>query len=151
MNVYPLNTSTGTVYCTVDSDDKLTRISWQKTAGAMSSLKPPVWMNELEEYFAGIRRTFTMPLAAKGTPFQKRVWEVLLTIPYGKTYSYVDVAAKLNTHPRAIGGAVGANPIPIVIPCHRVMGKSGKLTGFSGGQGIKTKAQLLKIEGIYLV
>jgi methylated-DNA-[protein]-cysteine S-methyltransferase len=90
---------------------------------------------ELDAWFEGTLRAFTVPLRASGTPFQHRVWDVLSTIPYGTTWSYADVAQRLGQPRavRAVGAANGRNPLPIVVPCHRVIGRSGALTGFGGG------------------
>ena len=101
---------------------------------------------QLAEYFAGERREFALPLAPSGTPFRLRVWAAMQAIPYGQTRSYGDLARALDSAPRAIGGACGANPIPLVIPCHRVVGAGGALGGFSGGAGCDTKRQLLALE-----
>ncbi len=104
---------------------------------------------QLREFFAGKRRTFDLPLRPKGTPFQLSVWEQLRTIPYGETRSYADVARAIGREAavRAVGAANGANPIPIVIPCHRVIGSNGSLTGFGGG--IDVKRRLLELEAGY--
>ena len=101
---------------------------------------------QLEQYFAKKRNSFDLPLAPEGTLFQKKAWEALLTIPYGKTVSYQDQAIKTGKKSavRAIGGANGRNPIPIIIPCHRVIGKNGTLVGYTGGLSIKEK--LLALE-----
>ena len=101
---------------------------------------------QLTEYFAGERREFALPLAPQGTPFRLCVWDAMRAIPYGQTLSYGDLARELDSAPRAIGGACGANPIPLVIPCHRVVGVGGTLGGFSGGAGCDTKRQLLALE-----
>ena len=101
---------------------------------------------QLTEYFAGELREFALPLAPFGTPFRLRVWEAMQAIPHGQTRSYGDLARALDSAPRAIGGACGANPIPLVIPCHRVVGAGGALGGFSGGAGCDTKRQLLALE-----
>ena len=103
---------------------------------------------ELAEYFAGERREFTVPLAPEGTAFQKSVWEELRKIPYGETASYGDVAARLGKPGAAVavGQANSRNPIPIFIPCHRVIGANGRMVGYTGGMHIK-KA-LLAVEGI---
>ncbi|SLM33259.1 Methylated-DNA--protein-cysteine methyltransferase [Desulfamplus magnetovallimortis] len=104
--------------------------------------------NEIKAYFNGDLKSFTFPIAPCGTQFQKRVWKALLDIPFGRSLSYKDIAKNIgNVNAcRAVGGAVGKNPIPIVIPCHRVIGKDGSLTGFSSGLDIK-KA-LLDLEGV---
>jgi methylated-DNA-[protein]-cysteine S-methyltransferase len=101
---------------------------------------------QLLEYFAGKRRNFELPLDMRGTSFQKNVWEALLGIPFGETRSYGELAEQLGnpSASRAVGAANGRNPISIVVPCHRVIGASGKLTGFAGG--LETKARLLSLE-----
>ncbi len=101
---------------------------------------------QLGEYFEGSRKTFTLPLQAEGTPFQEKVWQGLRAIPYGETRSYQALAESIG-HPkacRAVGGANHHNPIMIVIPCHRVIGKNGSLVGFGGG--LNVKAWLLEHE-----
>lgn len=102
---------------------------------------------QLGEYFAGERRRFDLPLAPEGTPFQRAVWSELARIPFGETRSYGEVARALGKPgaSRAVGRANGANPIPIVVPCHRVVGSDGSLTGFGGG--LEAKAALLALEG----
>ena len=102
---------------------------------------------QLREYFAGKRRVFDGPLAPEGTDFQQRVWRCLCEIPYGATISYGELAARVGNFKasRAVGLANGRNPIPIVIPCHRVIGKNGTLVGYGGGLSIKRT--LLAIEG----
>ena len=102
---------------------------------------------ELTEYFASKRNTFTVPLDFNGTGFQKSVWQALLTIPFGETRSYGQIATQLGkpSASRAVGAANGKNPISIIAPCHRVIGTNGKLTGFAGG--LETKAHLLALEG----
>lgn len=102
---------------------------------------------QLTEYFAGTRTVFTLPLAARGTPFQEAVWAALYAIPFGETRSYADIARTVGrpTATRAVGAANGKNPIAIVVPCHRVIGADGSLTGFGGG--LPTKAWLLRHEG----
>lgn len=101
---------------------------------------------QIQEYFAGLRQTFDVPLCPVGTPFQLDVWRVLLTIPYGETCSYADEARKLGNPKalRAVANANGRNRMPILIPCHRVVGADGSLTGYSCG--IDRKAELLKLE-----
>jgi methylated-DNA-[protein]-cysteine S-methyltransferase len=101
---------------------------------------------EIEEYFAGQRRTFTVRLAAAGTPFQQAVWSALRKIPFGQTASYGDIAVALGRPgaARAVGRANGTNPICVIVPCHRVIGADGSLTGFAFGE--KIKRQLLELE-----
>jgi len=102
---------------------------------------------ELGEYFAGKRKEFSIALDMRGTPFQKNVWEALLAIPFGETRSYGQLAKQLGNPnaTRAVGAANGRNPLSIIVPCHRVIGSTGQLTGFGGG--LETKAFLLNLEG----
>ena len=101
---------------------------------------------QLQEYFEGLRQTFDLPLDMHGTAFQKAVWHALLTIPYGETRYYAQIAEQINHAQamRAVGAANGKNPLSIVVPCHRVIGSNGKLTGFAGG--LQAKAYLLALE-----
>jgi methylated-DNA-[protein]-cysteine S-methyltransferase len=101
---------------------------------------------QLQEYFAGRRTTFALALDLAGTPFQRAVWDALLTIPFGQTRTYGDIARQIGSPDavRAVGAANGRNPVSIVAPCHRVIGSDGKLTGFAGG--LEAKARLLALE-----
>lgn len=101
---------------------------------------------QLQEYFSGARETFDLPMDVHGTPFQEKVWKLLLDIPYGETRSYGELAAAAGSPgaAKAVGGACRSNPIPIFIPCHRVVGAGGRLTGFAGG--LELKENLLKLE-----
>ena len=102
---------------------------------------------QLSEYFAGERRQFELPLCPAGTDFQRRVWDLLATVPWGTTTTYGILAARLGLPPgasRAVGAANGANPVPVVLPCHRVVGSDGTLTGYAGG--LERKARLLRLE-----
>jgi methylated-DNA-[protein]-cysteine S-methyltransferase len=105
---------------------------------------------QLEEYFAGTRTAFDLPLAADGSAFERRVWDLLRTLPYGTTTSYGVLARRLGDAKatRAVGAANGRNPIPIIVPCHRVVGARGELTGFGGG--LERKRWLLEHEGALL-
>lgn len=107
-------------------------------------------VTQLAEYFAGRRTNFDVPVSLGGTTFQRSVWNVLNNIPFGHVRSYGDVGLSTGrpTAGRAVGGAVGANPVPIIVPCHRVLASDGRITGYSGGNGISTKAWLLDHEGI---
>ena len=108
--------------------------------------------HQLGEYFAGERRDFDLPVAADGTEFQRKVWAYLRTIPYGETVTYGQVATDLGYEvgiSRAVGAANGANPIPIVVPCHRVIGANGKLTGYAGGLDRKTTLLELERPGLF--
>lgn len=106
---------------------------------------------ELAAYFAGKLRQFTVPLALDGTKFQAQVWRALLQVPYGKTASYSDLARRIKNPQavRAVAMANAYNPVSIIVPCHRIIGKNGALTGYSGG-GVTRKAALLQIEGVQI-
>jgi methylated-DNA-[protein]-cysteine S-methyltransferase len=114
---------------------------WQRDDAAFARVR-----QQLDEYFAGQRRVFDVPLAPDGTDFQRAVWHALLTVPYGETCSYQQIALRIDQPKalRAVGAANGANPIPIIIPCHRVIGSDGSLTGFGGG--LDSKRWLLDLE-----
>ncbi|MEY3933731.1 MAG: hypothetical protein RLZZ606_330 [Actinomycetota bacterium] len=106
---------------------------------------------ELESYFAGKLTKFTFPIdMSKGTDFQRSVWKEIGKIKFGQVKTYADIAKAIGKPlaARAVGGAVGSNPIPLIVGCHRVLGASGRITGYSGGKGIPTKRILLKLEGI---
>jgi methylated-DNA-[protein]-cysteine S-methyltransferase len=101
---------------------------------------------QLAAYFAGKLRQFDLPLRAEGTPFRQKVWQALRAVPYGQTRSYGEIAHAVDSAPRAVGGACGANPIAIIVPCHRIVGAGGWIGGFSGGDGCATKNILLEHE-----
>lgn len=105
---------------------------------------------QLKAYFAGKSKLLDFAVELHGTDFQKAVWKQIAKIGFGKTKSYADIARAIGKPlaSRAVGGAVGSNPVPLVIGCHRVLGASGRITGYSGGKGIPTKQWLLKLEGI---
>ncbi len=105
-------------------------------------------IEQLDAYLDGRLKRFSLPLEPRGTPFQQRVWQALLTIPWGETRSYLQVAQAVNNPKgvRAVAQAIGKNPIGVIIPCHRVIGKDGSLTGFGGG--LPMKATLLRLEGV---
>lgn len=140
----------------VASDAGLAAILWENENPRRVRLGPvvekpdhPVLLEterQLREYFAGRRKAFDVRLDFAGTPFQKKVWAALLTIAYGETRSYAEIARQVGSPSavRAVGAANGKNPISIITPCHRVIGSNGKLTGFAGGLG--TKAHLLALE-----
>jgi len=114
---------------------------WEKDDAGFDDVR-----TQLDEYFAGERKRFQLPLAPDGTPFQLAVLSALQEIPYGETVSYADIAERIGKPKavRAVGAANGRNPLPVVIPCHRVIGANGKLTGFGGG--LPTKQALLELE-----
>ena len=116
--------------------------SWQPdTKGVLKNIR-----KELDQYFAGRLKQFSTPVAFRGTPFQNTVWQELQRIPYGETISYLELARRIDNKKavRAVGMANGANPIAIIVPCHRVIGSNGALTGFGGG--LPTKRALLELE-----
>jgi methylated-DNA-[protein]-cysteine S-methyltransferase len=140
----------------IASDDGLAAILWENddpervplNEGVARSNHPVLLdtASQLREYFSGQRTAFNLRLDLSGTAFQRSVWQALLTIPYGETRSYGEIARQIE-HPaasRAVGAANGRNPISIVAPCHRVVGSTGKLTGFAGG--LEAKAKLLALE-----
>ncbi len=141
----------------VSSDRGLTAVLWEEDhslheqfEAAVEDVTHPVLQHarqQLNEYFAGARRTFTVKLDLVGTPFQVRVWDALRGIPFGQTRSYSDIADQIGSRKavRAVGAANGRNPVPIIVPCHRVIGADGTLTGFAGG--LEIKARLLALEG----
>lgn len=118
------------------------RSDWQRDEAPLREAR-----RQLEDYFDGTRRVFDVPLSPVGTPFQRKVWHGLATIPMGTTWSYAELARHIEepTAVRAVGAANGRNPIPIILPCHRVIGSDGKLTGFGGG--LPLKQWLLEHEG----
>jgi methylated-DNA-[protein]-cysteine S-methyltransferase len=101
----------------------------------------------LDAYFEGKKVDFDLPLDPYGTPFQKKVWQALARIPFGATRTYGELAQELGTSPRALGSACGRNPLPILIPCHRILASNGGLGGYSGLDGVDTKRFLLRLEG----
>jgi methylated-DNA-[protein]-cysteine S-methyltransferase len=139
----------GSLYL-VSSAKGLVGLHWNKQLVPLVKPSPDNFFNqtiqELEEYFQGKRTTFTVPLDLRGTEFQKSVWKQLQKIPYGATATYSEIAKKIKktTAVRAVGAANGKNPLCVLIPCHRVIGSNGSLTGFSGG--LKIKQRLLDLE-----
>ena len=141
----------------IASDNGLAAILWEDDNPGRVRLSPvaedknhPVLVEtkrQLKDYFAGKLTSFSLKLDFKGTEFQKKVWAALLTIPFGETRSYGQIAQQIKNPKavRAVGAANGKNPISIIAPCHRVIGSTGKLTGFAGG--LEIKAQLLALEG----
>jgi len=142
----------------VCAEKELTAILWENEPPDRAGAEEPEPADEnpilleaagqIAEYFAGRRQRFTLPIpeTLRGTPFQRRVWSALRQIPYGQTLSYGELARRIGSPAasRAVGGACGKNPLPILIPCHRVIGQSGKLTGFGGG--LEAKLRLLELE-----
>jgi len=133
-----------------EDDDAIVRLAWSGTQKA-SDHSPLLdeAARQLGAYFAGRRKRFDLPLAPRGSDFQRAVWDQMLAIPYGETKSYGELARATGGIARAVGTACGANPIPIFIPCHRVLAADRRLGGFSGGRGPETKALLLALEGAW--
>jgi methylated-DNA-[protein]-cysteine S-methyltransferase len=159
-----VDTPIGALLLTAD-DTGLTRVLFPHTRGRPACVEPG-WLvddgthghasmvldetrQQLADYFAGRRRAFALPLAPHGTAFQRRVWEALARLGWGETVSYAELARRAGVprSARAVGAANGRNPLPIVVPCHRVIGADGTLTGFGGG--VETKAWLLAHEGAW--
>jgi methylated-DNA-[protein]-cysteine S-methyltransferase len=138
--------------CLFEEAGTLTAIDWsgKRSAGEPTPLLLEA-KRQLAAYFAGRLRQFDLPLAPQGSPFELRVWQLMSDIPFGETRSYGDLAQDLAAAPRAVGQACGRNPLPIVIPCHRVLAAGGGLGGYSGGRGVDTKRRLLILEGALLV
>jgi methylated-DNA-[protein]-cysteine S-methyltransferase len=132
---------------TIDEiDDVIVAIRWADAPSSNGSPLLAEAARQLAAYFDGRLCDFDLPLAPGGSPFAARVWSAMQKIPYGETRSYGDLAEAIGSAPRAVGGACGKNPIPIVIPCHRVLAKAG-LGGYSGAGGLATKRHLLALEG----
>ncbi len=129
-----------------EDNGHLVALDWGAVEGESETPLLEEAARQLEAYFDGRLRRFDLPLAPAGTAFQKRVWAVMQTIPYGQVLRYGDVARLLASGPRAVGGACGRNPLPILIPCHRIVGSHGALGGYSGQDGIETKRFLLHLE-----
>ena len=132
-------------------DEKITSVELCKKANTIGSSKVlEDAAKQLDLYLKGNLPKFHLPLKVLGTPFQLAVWKAIAKVPFGKTISYGEIAAAIGKPQaaRAVGAAVGANPTPLLVGCHRVLGSNRSLTGYSGGQGVKTKKLLLDHEGI---
>ncbi|WP_305881978.1 methylated-DNA--[protein]-cysteine S-methyltransferase [Halobacillus sp. A5] len=150
----------GRLRIVADEDGSLVGISltdelWEKFLNRYGEVQPDAALiqpikEQLEEYFRGERDAFSLPFTPEGTDFQKKVWQEVHAIPYGETKSYSDIAESLGSPKavRAVGNANRLNPIPIVVPCHRVIGKNKLMTGYAGG--LPMKEELLKLEGTLL-
>ena len=135
-----------------ERNEKIVRVSWAAKTPKIPHPSTPVLKSActaLNLYFSGESKPFELPLAPEGSEFLQSVWREMLAIPRGETRTYGDLARLLNSAPRAVGTACGANPIPIIIPCHRVVSATG-LGGYSGGGGLETKTYLLRLEGALL-
>lgn len=130
-----------------ERDGALIRLTWSEGSSSDWSGLLRRASQYIEAYFAGDLKIFDLPLAPEGTAFQKRVYAAMQRIPFGGTRRYGELAVELGSAARAVGGACGSNPLPIVIPCHRVVAAGKGLGGFSGGTGVSTKTWLLNHEG----
>ena len=152
-NAMVIETPIGPLHAVFDEKERLAELGFSgrqailPVDGGTGRIACPPLVQQLLEYFSGQRKTFDFPLAPKGTPFQLAVWNALLEIPYGDTITYAELARRIGKPSaiRAVGAANGANPIPVIIPCHRVIGSNGTLTGYGGG--IERKQWLLALEG----
>ena len=134
-----------------EDEDRIVALDWG--GRAMGKPSPPLLeaKRQLLEYLAGRRKKFDLPLAPDGTTTELRVWQLMAEIPFGETRTYGDLGKALAMAPRAVGQACGRNPLPIFIPCHRVVGSHGALGGYSGGEGAETKRRLLQLEHALLL
>jgi methylated-DNA-[protein]-cysteine S-methyltransferase len=128
-----------------EADEAVVAIRWADTPAGNGSPLLAEAARQIDAYFERRLTAFDLPLAPAGSPFETRVWQAMRTIPYGETRCYGDLAGMIGSAPRAVGGACGRNPIPIVIPCHRVLARNG-LGGYSGAGGLDTKRRLLALE-----
>ena len=157
MSICYVDTTVGRLAIEADHD-AVTAVRWaspQEHVGEWTRDKTPSPVlkeatRQLKRYFAGKLKAFDLKLAARGTDYQKRVWKLMSDIPYGETATYGGMAMALGSGQRAVGMACGRNPLPIVVPCHRVLASGGREGGYSGGQGLKTKHKLLALEGVVL-
>ena len=148
--VMEVTTTLGNLLVAAD-DDLIVRVAWTTGRDRRLSRDPPTPLlaeaaRQLRAYAAGRLQRFELPLRAEGSTYQQSVWQVMAQIPYGETRTYGELAEATRSGARAVGRACGANPIPIIVPCHRVVGRNGRLTGFSGGEGVATKAELIALE-----
>jgi methylated-DNA-[protein]-cysteine S-methyltransferase len=129
-----------------EADGRITGLGWGASQRGTETALLREARRQLLAYFAGRLREFDLPLAPAGSPFQQRVWQAMQRIPYGQTRSYGELAHETDSGPRAVGYACGSNPIPIIVPCHRVLAAGKRIGGYSGGAGIATKRALLDLE-----
>ena len=130
----------------VEGGKAITKVEWGESQVSSPNKLLIDAKSQILDYFNGDLHYFKLPILPSGTPFQIYVWHNLTKIPYAQTLTYGKLAQRLKTSPRAIGGACRSNPIPLIIPCHRIVGQNGNLTGFSGGDGVRTKETLLLLE-----
>lgn len=133
-----------------ERDGALIELGWRSEANGNASPVLAAAQRQLEAYFAGELTAFDLPVAPQGTAHQQKVWRAMQKIPFGGHQTYGALAAAIGSSPRAVGTACGRNPIPIVIPCHRVLAAGGRIGGYSGSGGTATKRYLLSLEGVAL-
>ncbi len=154
MSICYMDSAVGRLALEAD-DDCVTSVRWASAGERARTEAPNAVLKEaarqLDRYFKRKLDRFDLPLAARGTDYQKRVWAMMRDIPFGETATYGGMAIALGSGPRAVGMACGRNPIPIIVPCHRVLAAGGREGGFSGGRGLPTKRQLLALEGVVLL
>lgn len=145
-----IETPFGPVQAVVNGEGALTELKFGPSNGNGASGSNPAVRRQLDEFFAGKRKTFDLPVAPAGTGFQKRVWAELMRIPYGETISYSELAKRIGKEgaPRAVGRANATNPVAVVVPCHRVIGADGSLSGYA--YGVELKRSLLDFERQHL-
>lgn len=144
-----ITTPVGTL--TLSSNGRaITRVTWFRAGDDVGNADSDPILEaakaEIDRYFSGRLTEFQTPVHLEGSPLQLSVWQAMRTIPFGQVLTYGDVAKAVGSEPQAVGTACGQNPIPVIVPCHRIVGAGGNLTGFSGGNGIETKAYLLDLE-----
>lgn len=132
-----------------ESGEAIVAIGWDDSPAGEATPLLAEARRQIKAYFAGDLRRFDLPLNPRGSAHERQVWAAMQQIPYGETRSYSDLARDIGSGPRAVGNACGRNPIPIVIPCHRVLAKHG-IGGYSGGEGLPTKRRLLALEAAAL-
>ncbi len=145
MNIASLHNTFGW-FSLVEEKGQITQLLWEDRNAGFRSDVLKEGLNQLDAYFAGKLTRFDLPLAPNGTDFQQQVYRVMQDIPFGEVLTYGEVAKKLGVPAQPIGQACGSNPIPVIIPCHRIVG-TGNLGGFSGLGGVEMKVQLLRHEG----
>lgn len=144
MTTIRVETPVGPLFVSED-DGAITRVSWRGVAGERSDLLDEA-ARQIDDYFQGKRQVFDLPFRVSGSDFQRAICEAILAIPFGETRTYGDLARDLGVSAQAVGQGCGGNPIPVLIPCHRVLAATG-LGGYSGAGGAETKVALLRHEG----
>ncbi|HUN51616.1 MAG TPA: methylated-DNA--[protein]-cysteine S-methyltransferase [Candidatus Sulfotelmatobacter sp.] len=135
-----------------EADGSLVALDWGRGPQSLQEATPLLReaKQQLDRYFDRKLKAFDLPLAPAGSDFHRQVWQIMCEIPFGGTLTYGDIGKRLGAVARAVGTACGSNPIPIIIPCHRVLGAGGRMVGYSGKGGIETKVALLQLEGVLL-